>query len=80
MNKPEKVSRRKAVNLTADAKLVEAAKSMGMNLSQVFEDGLRKVVLEEVQRRWEEENREAIDEHNARVEREGILGMKVRGR
>ena len=79
MNRLDKVSNRsrKAVNLTVDAGLVEAAKSMGMNLSQIFESTLKQAVSEERKRRWVEENREAIDEHNERVAREGTLGMKI---
>jgi antitoxin CcdA len=79
MNRLDKVSNRsrKAVNLTVDAGLVEAAKSMGMNLSQIFESTLKQAVSEERKRRWVEENQEAIDEHNERVAREGTLGMKI---
>ena len=47
MNRVENVSKRKAVNLTADIELVELARSMGLNLSQVFEDGLKKAVWDE---------------------------------
>ncbi|MGE0666432.1 MAG: type II toxin-antitoxin system CcdA family antitoxin [Sphingomonadales bacterium] len=79
MNKIDKVTNRsrKAVNLSVDAELVEAAKSMDMNLSQIFESSLRQAVSEEQKRRWVEENREAIDEYNERIDREGTLGMKV---
>ena len=79
MNRIDKVSsrNRKAVNLRVDADLVEAAKSMNMNLSQIFESSLRQAVSEERKRQWVEENREAIDEHNERVAREGTLGMKI---
>jgi antitoxin CcdA len=79
MNRIDKVSSRsrKAVNLRVDAELIEAAKSLNMNLSQIFESSLRQAVLEQRKRRWVEENREAIDEHNARVEREGTFGMKI---
>lgn len=80
MNRVGKISKRKAVNLTADVELIEAAKSMGMNLSQVFEESLKHAVSEERKRQWVEENREAIDEYNARIDREGTFAMKFWGR
>jgi len=79
MNRVDKVTSRgrKAVNLSVDAELVDAAKSMDMNLSQIFETSLKQAVSQERKRRWVEENREAIDEYNERIEREGTFGMKV---
>jgi len=79
MNRIDKISNRsrKAVNLRVDAELIDTAKSLDMNLSQIFENSLKQAVSEERKRRWVEENREAIDEYNERVEREGTLGMKV---
>ncbi len=78
MNKPKKVSKRKAVNLTADVDLVETAKSLGFNLSQVFEDGLKRAVSEARKRQWEEENREAIDNYNRFVEENGVFSDGLR--
>lgn len=80
MNRFGKISKRKAVNLSADAALVEDARSMGMNLSLVFEASLKRAVSEERKRQWVEENREAIDEYNARIDQEGTFAMKFWGR
>ena len=80
MNKVEKIAKRKAVNLTADAELVEDAKAMGLNLSQLFQESLKKAVSEERKRQWVEENREAIDEYNERIDREGTFSMQFWGR
>ena len=46
MNRVDKVTSRgrKAVNLSVDAELVDAAKSMDMNLSQIFETSLKQAV------------------------------------
>ncbi|MBI1180423.1 MAG: acetoacetyl-CoA synthase [Alphaproteobacteria bacterium] len=79
MGQPAKPPR-KAVNLRADAELVELAKSLGINLSQLFEQGLRQAVAAERKRRWEEENREAIDNYNRRVERDGTFAERYWGR
>ncbi len=78
MNRVENVSKRKAVNLTADIELVELARSMGLNLSQVFEDGLKKAVWDERKRQWEDENREALDQYNRFVEENGVFSDGLR--
>jgi antitoxin CcdA len=69
---------RKAVNLRADAELVDLAKSMGINLSQLLEGSLREAVAAERKRRWEEENREAIDNYNRFVEENGVFSDGLR--
>ncbi len=78
MNRVEKVSRRKPVNLTADIELVEVARSMGLNLSQLFEDSLKKAVWEERKRQWEDENREALEQYNRFVEENGVFSDGLR--
>lgn len=78
MNHVEKISRRKPVNLTADVELVEVAKSMGLNLSQLFEEGLKKAVWEVRKRQWEEENRKALDQYNRFVEDNGVFSDGLR--
>lgn len=78
MNRVEKISKRKAVNLTADGELVELAKAMGLNLSQLFEDSLKKAVWQERKRQWEEEHREALDQYNRFVEENGVFSDGLR--
>ncbi len=79
MNRPERISRgnRRPVNLTADKSLVEEAKSLGLNLSQTFEDGLRLAVKREKERIWLEENREAIESYNHYADKHGTIGSHL---
>ena len=69
---------RKATNLTLNAKVLEAAREMGMNVSQTV-DGL---LAEEVKRRywekWREDNKEAMLAYNERIAREGLPLAKYR--
>lgn len=58
------VIKRKAVNLSLDEELVRAARDQGINISRASEAGLRAAVGEETARRWEAENRSAIDGWN----------------
>jgi antitoxin CcdA len=64
---------KRAVNVSIDAEILGVAKDMGVNLSQTLEDALRKSTDDERIRRWQEENREAIESQIAFFERNGTL-------
>jgi antitoxin CcdA len=70
--------KRKAVNLSLDTGVVEAAREAGINLSQTCEAALRTAAKAERERRWQEENREAIEASNAWVEKNGLPLTKYR--
>ena len=71
-------SRKLPANLTVDGALLAEARSLGISLSGVLEDGLRAKVAEAKQARWLAENAEAIEAHNERVSRKGCFGDKLR--
>ena len=64
MSKP----RKKALNLSVDAELLEAARREGINLSATLEHAL----AAETARRWLESNRDAIEAYNADVRAKGV--------
>ncbi|HWD27747.1 MAG TPA: type II toxin-antitoxin system CcdA family antitoxin [Rhizomicrobium sp.] len=68
---------KKAVNVSVDAELLKIAKEIGVNISKVAEDALRKATEPERIRRWREENKEAIESYNAYIERNGIFGEEL---
>lgn len=70
--------KRKAVNLSLDTGVVEAAREAGLNLSQVCEAALRDASKAERDRRWQEENRGWIEAHNKWVEQNGLPLEKYR--
>ena len=78
IGQPPKPARKRPVNVTIDEDVLADAKRLGINLSQVLEDELRKRVTEEKTRRWQEENREAIEAHNLFIEKHGIFGEEFR--
>ncbi|MEQ9197221.1 MAG: type II toxin-antitoxin system CcdA family antitoxin [Parvibaculum sp.] len=69
---------KKAVNLSVDAELLAKAKEMEINLSATLEEVLRERSREEERRRWQEENKEAIEAFNRRIERDGIWSDGLR--
>ena len=64
--------KRKAVNLTMDTGVVQAAREAGLNLSQICEAALRDAAKKERERQWREDNAEAIGEWNEWVEKNGL--------
>lgn len=65
-------SPKKATNLSLNAKVLETARALGMNVSQTV-DGL---LAREVERRywelWHERNGAAIEAYNARIAKHGL--------
>jgi antitoxin CcdA len=69
---------RKAVNLTLDTGVVEAAREAGLNLSQVCESALRDASRKVSAERWREENREAMEAWSGWIEQNGLPLEKYR--
>lgn len=67
------LSRRRRINLTISADVIERAKALGLNASEAAEAGLRRAIAEKQATLWREENQAAIEAHNARIEQEGVL-------
>ena len=63
---------KKATNLSINAKVLDAAREMGMNISQTVETLLAAEVRRRYWQQWNDENSDAIDEYNARISREGL--------
>jgi antitoxin CcdA len=78
IGKPPLPGRKRAVNVTVDETVLAEAKQLGLNLSQILEEELRKRVVEEKTRRFQEEHREAIEAHNRFIEQHGIWSAKYR--
>ena len=73
-----KSGRKRAVNVTVDEEVLASAKQLSLNLSQILEDELRRRVTEEKTRRWEEQNRDALEAHNRFIDKYGIFGEEFR--
>lgn len=64
--------KRKAVNLSLDTDVVEAARAAGLNLSQVCEAALRDASRAEIARQWREDNQAWADSVNRWIEERGL--------
>ncbi len=69
---------RRATNLSLNAKVLDAARELGMNVSQTVDALLTAEVRKRYWERWNKENKDAIAAYNARIEREGLPLAKYR--
>lgn len=69
---------KRAVNLSLNAKVLDMARELDMNISQTVDRLLTEEVLRLYWAQWNERNAEAIAAYNARVEREGLFSDRWR--
>jgi antitoxin CcdA len=76
--RPAKRDRKAPTNLSLRVDLVERAKSLGLNLSEVVEATLEQAITKAEQLQWLAENEKAIDYYNSFVEKHGLFGEEFR--
>lgn len=69
---------KKALNLSINARLLEAAKQLNINLSELLERHLLIVLKQKAMARWQSENQEAVEASNQFVERHGLWSDGLR--
>jgi len=69
---------KKPANLSINSDLLQQAKEHHINLSQALELRLTEMLRDEKRRDWIEENREAMDEYNRRIEIHGVFSDGLR--
>ena len=78
MTRPSVARRRKATNVTVDEKLLERARGLKLNLSQVLEAGLTEAVRRHESEEWLRKNRQALEAYNEHVEKHGVFSDGLR--
>lgn len=63
---------KRATNLSLSSDVLEAAKDLGINISQVCDDYLRDLVRREQERKWRANHADFIAAYNATVDAEGL--------
>jgi antitoxin CcdA len=76
----DRQTRKRAVNLSVDAELLDEARRLGINVSETLERHLRTQVRAEQEKRWLAENQAAIGAINSFVDRHGLLASRLRYR
>jgi len=70
---------RRATNVSIDARLLEEAKKLQVNVSQAAEQGLVRATAEKRAVLWLEENHSALESSNVFIDRFGLPLAKYRG-
>ena len=70
--------RKKAANLSVDEHLLERARRLKLNLSQVLEAGLADAIRRQESAAWLRKNRAALDAYNEHVEKHGVFSDGLR--
>jgi antitoxin CcdA len=63
---------KKAANLSIDEKVIAEARAYDINISRAAEEGIAQAVKAEKERRWKEENAEAIASWNRYIAKNGL--------
>jgi antitoxin CcdA len=71
-------ARKKATNLSINSDLLKQAKALHINLSKTLEDRLAELMIDEKRRAWKEENQEAMEAYNRRIEEQGVFSDGLR--
>lgn len=71
-------TQRKATNLSLDQAVIAEAKELELNISRIAEEAITEAVRAEKNRRWKEENREAMESSNEWVRKNGLPLAKYR--
>lgn len=70
---------RTTISVSLDRELVKAVEAGGFDLASAIDDGLRRRLRAESNaKRWAEDNREAIEQSNAELERNGLWSDGLR--
>jgi len=69
---------RKPTNLSINADLLRQARALNLNLSQIVEQHLTEVVRDSLRERWLMENRQALEDYNQHIERDGAFSDGLR--
>lgn len=69
---------RRSLNLSIPEDLIEEARRLKLNLSRFLEDKLSETLRAERAKRWQEENKDAIETYNEFLRRNGMWSDSVR--
>ncbi len=69
---------KKSTNLSINSDLLRQAKDYHINLSKTLEQRLVEMLIEEKRREWKQENRDAIEAYNRRIEAGGVFSDGLR--
>lgn len=73
-----KAGNRKAVNVSISNDLITESRRYGINFSSALEEKLLEILLKKREQSWRDENEQAINSYNERIEKFGEFSKKLR--
>jgi len=70
---------KKSANLRINSDLLRQAKECHINLSHALETQLAALLRDRKRQQWQQDNSEAIEAYNRRVEEKGVFSDALRG-
>ena len=77
MLRPQRPVKR-PTNLSLNAEVLDMARELGMNISRTVDELLAQEVQRRYWARWNDDNKDAISNYNARIQRDGLPLAKYR--
>jgi antitoxin CcdA len=74
----DKNAKKRATTLSINSDLLAKVKELDINISACLQESLEKKLVEEKTKRWQEENKEAIEHYNKNVQKHGVFGDNMR--
>jgi len=71
-------SQKKSTNLSINCDLLRRAREHKINLSRTLEERLTEILRQEEREAWRMENADAINDYNARIEKNGVFSDGLR--
>ena len=69
---------KKSTNLSINSDLLRRAREHKINLSRTLEERLTEILRQDEREAWRLENADAINDYNARIEKNGVFSDGVR--
>lgn len=69
---------KKSANLSINSDLIQQAKALKINLSKLLEEKLAQTIAAQKESLWIQENKEAIEDYNERISKNGTFSDRLR--
>ncbi|MBF0407466.1 MAG: type II toxin-antitoxin system CcdA family antitoxin [Candidatus Riflebacteria bacterium] len=69
---------KRTANLTINSELLIIARSLNINISSVLEAALTEIVKQKKREKWLEENKDAINVYNEKIDEFGLFSDELR--
>jgi antitoxin CcdA len=69
---------KKSANLSINSDLIQQAKALKINLSKLLEEKLAQAIATQKESLWLKENKDAIEEYNERITKNGSFSDRLR--